>query len=330
MAEVDRAEIGAKTMGEVTRDHVEEVRNDLDAAIRDGRLKWKTAANIWGELSTSFGEACSSKRRDLQVIASDPTSGVQPPETGGTTSKVYPYPAEFLALASAPDDAIPLDWRELHTVAAYTYLRPGELWVLDWSDVDLDDEKIHVTKAWDFKNKRLKATKTDETRSIPIEANLLPLLRIMHERAGRKGLVVPVLSQTNPDLLAKITREHFELAKCKRPRLYKRGASERHVVFRSWRDAGITWSVVRGDGIEKVQRRAGHKLIATTQRYVIEAENRGATFGVPFPPLPASLLDASKSASNLPGVILQASVIAHEAQCERRDLNPHVSYHART
>jgi hypothetical protein len=43
-------------------------------------------------------------------------------------------------------------------------------------------------------------------------------------------------------------------------------------------------------GIVKVQRRAGHKLTATRMRYIIEAENTGATFGVPFPPLPASLI----------------------------------------
>lgn len=72
-------------------------------------------------------------------------------------------------------------------------------WVLEWSDVDLDDHTIRVTKAWDFKNKRTKGTKTHETRSVPIEPNLLPLLRRMHERAGGKGLVVPVLSGTNPD-----------------------------------------------------------------------------------------------------------------------------------
>ena len=32
-------------------------------------------------------------------------------------------------------------------------------------------------------------------------------------------------------------------------------------------------------------------------KYVVEAENTGASFGVPFPPLPACLIDASKPAS---------------------------------
>jgi hypothetical protein len=43
----------------------------------------------------------------------------------------------------------------------------------------------------------------------------------------------------------------------------------------------------------KAQRRAGHKLISTTMLYVVEVENRGATFGQPFPPLPEVLLSAT-------------------------------------
>jgi hypothetical protein len=309
--------IGGKPPAGVTREDVEAIRNDLDTAIRDGRVKWKTAANVWGELSASLSEMCSSKRKDLQAITADPSTGVRAPETGGATSKVYPYPSEFLQIVTCED--VPLEWREIHTIAAYTYLRPGELWVLEWPDVDLADERIHVTKAWDFKNRQTKATKTDETRTIPIEPNLLPLLRRMHELAGGKGLVVPALSKVNPDTIAKLTLRHFEQAGCKRARLYKSTGAERHVVFRSWRDAGCTWSIVRGDGIERVQRRAGHKLISTTQRYVIEAENRGATFGTPFPPLPADLIGGiSSSKRQMTEKVPKTS----RDMCERRELNP--------
>jgi integrase len=95
---------------------------------------------------------------------------------------------------------------ELHTIAVYTYMRPGELYVLEWPDVDLNDQKIRITKAWDYKNRRVKPTKYQETREIPIEPNLLPLLKRMHRAAGGKGLVVPLLSQSNPDEVAEITR----------------------------------------------------------------------------------------------------------------------------
>lgn len=308
--------IGARPIGEVTREEVETVRDDLDEAIRDGRIRAKTAANAWAEATGSFAEACSSKRKDLKVRDDNPTSGVQPPERGVDRSKVYPYPSEFLTVVSCND--VPLEWREIHTIAAYTFMRPGELWVLEWTDVDLDDERIDITKAWDFKNKRLKSTKTAETRSVPIEANLLPLLKRMHKRAGGKGLVVPLLAQTNPDQLAIITREHFERAGCKRARLTRNTKSERHVVFRSWRDAGCTWSIVRGDDVVRVQRRAGHRIISTTMRYVVEAENRGASFGSPFPVLPACLLE-SKSASKDGAVLLQDVAIVSETKYRRRD-----------
>ncbi len=281
--------IGTRPIADVTRDEVENVRNALDKAIVDARLSAKTAKNAWGELTVTFGEACSSKRKDLRARVDNPALGVQPPETGISRTKVYPYPSEFLAVAACED--VPLEWREIHAIAVYTFMRPGELWVLEWSDVDLADEQISITKAWDFKNRKIKSTKTGETRSIPIEPHLLPLLERMREAADGKGLVVPRLSATDPDKLAIITRQHFELAKCKRPRLLRQSITERHVVFRSWRDAGITWGIVRGDDVVRVQRRAGHRLIATTMRYVVEAENRGATFGVPFPALPACLLD---------------------------------------
>jgi integrase len=187
-------------------------------------------------------------------------------------------------------------------VAAYTYARPGELQALTWDDVDLTDQKIRITKAWDYKNDRVKATKTGESRTIPIEPNLLPLLERMHKRAEGKGLVVPALANANDNKLAIIMRDHFAAAGCTRARLTVRSNAELRLRFRSWRDAGITWAIVRGDDVVKVQRRAGHRLIATTMRYIVEAENTGATFGTPFPPLPAALLDPEPSGETLEAV----------------------------
>ena len=97
-------------------------------------------------------------------------------------AKCYPYPSELLAVLSC--EAVPLAWRELHALAAYTCARPGELRVLEWPDVDLADQQIRITKAWDFDAEEVKSTKTHETRTLPIEPTLLPLLRTMHERGG--------------------------------------------------------------------------------------------------------------------------------------------------
>jgi hypothetical protein len=113
---------------------------------------------------------------------------------------------------------------------------------------------------------------------------------------------VPLLSTVDEEQgLADVMRKHFELAGCSEERVERfksKNSEELPLRFRSWRDAGCTWAIVEGTDVVKVQRRAGHKLIATTMKYVVEAENRSAAFGVPFPPLPLSLLRASKSASN--------------------------------
>lgn len=333
--------IGDKAPKQLTRDDVENVRDAIDDAIRafheKGRgrthLAPKSGGNVWGELTVSLREMFSSKRRELRVLDVDLTAGVQPPETGGGERlKCYPYPSEAVMVAAC--DAVPLAWRETHMVAVYTYARPGELRVLEWRDVDLDGQQIRITKAWDYQNARVKKTKTHENRTIPIHANLLPLLRIMKRRASGKGAVLPLLSQVDDEQgLADTTRKHFALAGCSEERVERFNldtSAELPLRFRSWRDAGCTWAIVDGLDVVKVQRRAGHKLIGTTMKYVVEAENRSAAFGSPFPPLPLSLLRASKESSKSDVQDLEPTGTTSVQGCERRELNPHESYLART
>lgn len=49
---------------------------------------------------------------------------------------------------------------------------------------------------------------------------------------------------------------------------------------------------VRGDDPLKIMQPAGHRTCSTTQGYIREAENLRAGFGVPFPPLPTSVVGA--------------------------------------
>jgi hypothetical protein len=123
-------------------------------------------------------------------------------------------------------------------------------------------------------------------------------------------------------------RSHFERAGCSEERVQRFNldtVTELPLRFRSWRDAGCTWALVEEpNAVVKCQRRAGHQLISTTRRYVVDAENRSPNFGTPFPPLPLSLLRAS-SAYALPkddGGNLQATGTFDHSGCERRELNP--------
>ena len=221
----------------VTRNDIEDLRDGLDAAVdawkasggrnggkRGRAISGKTAMNGWTVITSSFKEAMSSKRRDLRVREDNPCVGVQPPgsrDSRKVRRKTFLYPREASALLACAE--IPRDWREVYAVALYTYLRPGELRVLTWGDVDLDAMHMSITKAWDYSDEKIKPPKTSAgIRNVPIDASLLPLLERLKRDAGddASALVVPRLSAFGEDHLAELFRRHLKLAGVKRAELH--------------------------------------------------------------------------------------------------------------
>ena len=293
--------LGPKPMAAVTRDDVEDVRDALDVAIlawtKHGRAKdrvsGKTSMNVWSCLTSSFKAATNSKRRDLRVLATNPCVGVEPPgdrDSRKVRRKTFVYPREAAALLAC--EAVPLAWREVHALAAYTYLRPGELRVLTWADVDLEGGFVSVTKAWDYEAETVKAPKTrNGVRRVPIEPALAPLLRRMAAGQPATALVAPVMSTVADNSLGELFREHMATAGVDRDS-YRAGTRTHALTnFRSWRDSGITWLAMMGLGVDRMMRRAGHDVVQTTMGYVKLAEDMTGELGVPFGPLPASLVD---------------------------------------
>lgn len=298
--------IGAKPMTLVTRNDVEDIRDALDVAIaawkRDGACKTtitgKTAMNAWSALTSSFRAATSGKRRDLRILDGKPNPcvGVEPPgdrDSRKARRKTFLYPKESALLLAC--EAISLEWREVYALALYTYLRPGELRVLTHADINLDDGVINVTKAWDYVDEKVKAPKTrNGVRRVPIDAQLMPLLRRMREEAT--DLSAPIarhLVLYGEDHLAESFRKHLKLAGVDRAELHISTPTHVQSNFRSCRDSGITWLAMSGVSVDKIMRRAGHDHIQTTMGYVKLAEDLTGDLGEPFGPLPPSLLGGS-------------------------------------
>ena len=151
------------------------------------RISGKTAMNVWSALTSAFKAAASSKSRELRVLDGkpNPCTGVEPPgdrRSRQARRKTFLYPKECAAVLACPE--ICLAWREAHALAAYLYLRPGELRVLTFGDIDMDASRVHVTKAWDYNAEVTKEPKTrNGVRHVPIEPALVPLLERM--RKGR-------------------------------------------------------------------------------------------------------------------------------------------------
>jgi integrase len=285
------SKIGEADVTNVDRGALEELIEDLDRRVRARELSWKTAWHAWALTRRMFGDACSSKSRALRVRADNPAAHVIGPDRGVRKTKVYLYPDEFARLVSS--ERVPLRWRRVFAIATYLYLRAGELNALRWDDVDLERGVVLVHRSANRVTGELKSTKTSISRRIPIERELLPLLRVLHAEANGSARVVR--TEATDRKLSRQLRRCLALAGVTRPELFPEDDGEapqtrKPMTFHDLRATGITWMAVRGDEPLRIKQRAGHSTFSTTEGYIREAENLRDGFGVVFPPLPPSLI----------------------------------------
>jgi integrase len=279
--------IGPKVMAKIGRVDIEAVRDALDQKIVAGVIKAKTAKNAWGLVTKAFDDAMSAKNSSLRVREDDPTDRVKPTEKGIKTSKVYLYPDELTELLECDD--VNVEWRRLYAVATYTYMRSAELLALEWADVDLERGTLLVHVQRDRRTGERRETKTNRSRRIPIEPEILPLLKAMRAQAPRHERVFEAFRPTNKKLASGFRRDLL-VAVVDRHELHHATETRKAMTFHDLRATGITWCAVRGDDPLKIKQRAGHTTFGTTEEYIREAENLAGSFGTVFPPIPDVLL----------------------------------------
>lgn len=267
---------------QMTTAHVESVVRSLDVAVREKRIAWKTARNVWAVLSRFCRDLARSKSPAIRCLAANPAEGVEPPDGGVRTARTYLYPSEMSQLLACRD--VPIRWRIVYALSSYLYLRAGELDALVWGDVDDAAGIVRVRRANDRRKRVVKSTKGNASRIVPIEPALAPLFAALRGLDTARVCRVPGKGQ------GWRLREHLAAAGVKRAALFADGVAERPVTLHDLRASGITWLALAGVDALKIQRRAGHASFATTQIYIREAENLGADVGAPFGPLPTSFL----------------------------------------
>jgi integrase len=300
------AVIGPLDVRAVTRNDLERLVEHLDKRIAMGDVGWKVAGMAWSNVTRMFKDACSAKRLDLRVREDDPSKAVQAPERGMKKEKQYLWPSEFLALVSC--ERVPMRWRVLFALAIYTYARAGEIEALSWGDVSFETNTLHIHTSVDRVRKRgrVKSTKTGVSRRIPIEPELLPLLRALHKAAGGKGRVIAAMP--SPGMLSRKLKRYLDKAGVTRAELHATGdATRKAITFHDLRATGITWMAARGDDPLRIKQRAGHATFSTTEGYIREAENLGASFGAVFPALPENIAPKSPRAISRPATTRDSS-----------------------
>jgi integrase len=121
-------------------------------------------------------------------VATNPTLKLTLPTVRGRRDHIA-RPEHAAALIAA----LPLSERALWATAFYAGLRLGELQALDWTNIDLDDNLIHVERSWDRMTGFVNPKSRSGRRRVPITDALRRHLlnHRLQQGKGGQGFVFP-------------------------------------------------------------------------------------------------------------------------------------------
>lgn len=165
-------------------------------------------------------------------------------------------------------------WYSVWAMALLTGMRSGELYALEWNDVDFENKLIRVKKSFNKRTKETKTTKAGYWRNVPISSELYNLLVELKSLTGLTIWVLPRLAEWDRGEQAKPLR-HF---------LLEIGLSS--VKFHTLRACFATQLLADGVETAKVMKIGGWKDLKTMQIYMRLAgvDEKGATEGLRFLP----------------------------------------------
>ncbi len=86
-------------------------------------------------------------------------------------------------------------WYYVWCVALLTGMRTGELYALDWTDVDWLNRQISVTKSYNCRERKVKSTKAKDWRTVPISSQLASVLEELKIITDKTNSVLPRLTE---------------------------------------------------------------------------------------------------------------------------------------
>ncbi len=210
---------------------------------------------------------------DAGYLETDPTRDVRIPRAARAGEKdrwTWLSAAELEALLSVRLESQrtpPERWQSIWTVSAYSGLRPGEMWALEWGDIS-DRGVICVRRAVGEKGK-IGPPKGGQAREVPLLAPARTALEAWRAVAPRspRGLVWP--SEHGGGHHRRGYRARFsdglrEAGIERRVRFYDlRHTCASHLLQGTW----APWIVARALRLEEVRDWLGHADVGVTQRY---------------------------------------------------------------
>lgn len=148
-------------------------------------------------------------------------------------------------------------WYPHWAFAILTGMRSGELYALEWSDVDEDNGVIRVSKSFNKRSKQVKCTKNGQWRNVNISPQLKEILIYIRNHYSYSDHVLPRIAEWHTGHGGKILRNFL-----------KRIGIEKHVVFHTLRACFATHLLATGAEPMKVMRMGGWNDLKTFQIYI--------------------------------------------------------------
>ena len=172
-------------------------------------------------------------------------------------SEIHPFELSEIPLLFAAD--APQWVKDGAMIAFRTGMREGEIYVLKWSDIDLDLGCISVQNAMSRECSKIKTTKTPAgVRRIDIDSKLVAYLCTMKEKTGAQyPYVFPPSPYGKYEFRVPSNVAHYIREMCAEARIYPRD-------FRALRHTHATVLLKLGVHPKIVQERLGHSDINVT------------------------------------------------------------------
>lgn len=166
-------------------------------------------------------------------------------------------------------------WYYVWALALLTGMRSGELYALEWTDIDWENNSITVSKSFNCRFKCIKSTKAGYWRAVPISSELKSLLQEIKARAGSRPTVLPRMWKWTLGFQATELRN------------FCIGIGLPSVRFHALRACFATQLIRSGVPPIQIQKICGWRDLKTMQRYIRLAgiEIEGATEGLKVLPM---------------------------------------------
>ncbi len=148
------------------------------------------------------------------------------------------------------------EWYYHWAMALLTGMRNGELYALQWSDVDWERSSITVSRSYNSRFNVIKSTKAGYWRTVPISSELRSLLLELRAQSG-----------TRPHLLPR-PREWQRGMQAEELRKFCLGIGLPSVRFHTLRACFATQLIRNGVPPIQIQKICGWKDLKTMQRYI--------------------------------------------------------------